>query len=147
MTDLTFVPKNEEDLQTLLTVGIGSFEVSKAIAKPDKNGKPMIKLILKVWDESGQEGIIFDYLMLNEHKFSLRKIRHFCYAIGIGNLYEDGKLNASDCEGKFGKLQIGIQKDKEGNYPDKNNVRDYIYLQKSPNNDIPSDLNDDIPWS
>lgn len=144
MYDLQFEPKKEEELITLLTVGIGDFKVLKAEAKESKTGNPMIELVLKVWDSTGQESNIFDYLILNGHNLSLKKIRHFCYSVGLESSYEEGKLNASQCIEKCGKLQIGIQKDKNGQYPDKNCVQDYIYIKK--NNLNESNLNDDIPF-
>jgi hypothetical protein len=63
----------------------------------------------------------------------MRKIRHFCYSCGMGELWEAGKFSANDCVGKVGKLAIGIQAEgvgKDGKfYPQKNNVRDYINLE------------------
>jgi hypothetical protein len=128
MSDLSFEPKSENELITLLSPGIGSYEVYHAEAKISKNGNPMIELILRVWDDKGNTGQIYDYLILNEHKFSLRKIRHFCYASGIGELYEKGALNANDCINRYGKLKIIIQEDKLGKYPDKNSVDDYVFI-------------------
>lgn len=144
MYDLQFEPKKEEDLITLLEIGIGDYEVIKAEAKTSKTGNSMIELTLKVWDSLGNQGNIFDYLILNGHNLSMRKIRHFCYSSGLISSYEEGKLNAYQCLGKVGKLQIGIQKDKEGKYPDKNSVNDYIYLEKNIKNDAP--INDKVPF-
>ncbi len=144
MYDLQFEPKKEEELNTLLAIGIGDYEVIKSTAKISHIGNAMIELVLKVWDSQGNQGNIFDYLILNGHNLSLRKIRHFCYSAGLESTYEEGKLNASQCLGKVGKLQIGIQKDKEEKYPDKNSVQDYIYIAKNDKNDAP--LNDDVPF-
>ena len=145
MLGLRFEPKSEEELITLLHPGIGAYEVANAQSKTSKNGNPMIELTLKVWDEKGNMGQIYDYLMLNEHKFSLRKIRHFCYSSGIGELYENGSLNAEDCVAKSGKLRIAIQSDKSGKYPDKNTVDDYLIITN--NNDKKEEpLNDDVPF-
>lgn len=126
MYDLTFIPKKEEELIDLLAEGDGDFEVISAERTESKNGNPMIKMSLKVWDKNGEHKFIYDYLMLTDKKYSLRRIRHFCYSCGLGELYECGKINASDCVGKAGKLKIGIQKDKNGQYCDKNIVTDYI---------------------
>lgn len=144
MYDLQFEPKKEEELNTLLAIGIGDYEVIKSTAKKSHIGNSMIELVIKVWDSQGNQGNIFDYLILNGHNLSMRKIRHFCYSAGLGISYEEGKLNASQCFGKVGKLQIGIQKDKEGKYPDKNSVQDYIYLEINTKNDAPID--DQIPF-
>lgn|SRR3982750_488328 len=144
MYDLQFEPKKEEELITLLAVGDGDFEVSTAKKEVSGAGNHQIKLVLKVWDSLGNQGIIFDYLMLNGHNLSLRKIRHFCYAAGLESSYEEGKLNASQCSGRTGKLKIGIQKDKEGVYPDKNSVQDYIFIKKNTLAENPID--DEIPF-
>lgn len=144
MSYFTFEPKKEEDLITLLQCGEGSYEVVKSTDKLSKSNNPMIELILRVWDQTGQEGQIYDYLILNDNKFSQRKIRHFCYASGIQELYEQGKLDPHNCENKCGKLLIGIQKDKSGQYPDKNCVTDYIQTDKEVENK-PS-FNEDIPF-
>lgn len=126
MHDLQFDPKKEEDLRDFLEVGDGNFEVLEATRKESKNnGNPMIELKLKVWNAKGQIGFIYDYLMLTSNNFSLRKIRHFCYSCGLDGLYESGKLNATDCAGKQGKLKIDFQKGTNG-YADKNTVKDYL---------------------
>jgi hypothetical protein len=126
MSFLNFEPKEENDLIDLLEVGDGDFEVVEATEKLSKsNGNPMIELKLKVWDSKGQEGIIFDYLMLTASNFSLRKIRHFCFSCGLAHLYDKGILSGADCVGKAGKLKIDFQKGTNG-YSDKNTVKDYI---------------------
>lgn len=145
MYDLEFTPKKDEELISLLKEGEGQFTVIKATKKTSKNGNPMIELILKCWDREGNEGNIFDYIIINETIFSMRKIKHFCYAAGIEEKYESGKLNAYDCENRSGNLVIGIQSDKEGKYPDKNCVSDYL-KKKEENNSSNEKLDDDIPF-
>jgi hypothetical protein len=153
MSFLNFEPKEENDLIDLLEVGDGDFEVIEAVEKHSKsNGNPMIELKLKVWDSKGQEGIIFDYLMLTGSNFSLRKIRHFCYSCGLEALYDQGSLSASDCDGKAGKLKIDFQKGTNG-YQDKNTVKDYIVASEEtkkldPRSTSAQDekFDDDIPF-
>lgn len=148
MSDFKFKPEKDEDLTTLLKEGEGQYQVIKAEKKESKNGNPMIKLLLKCWDCEGNQGNIFEYLILNDNVFSKRKIKHFCYSCGLEEKYESGELNASDCENKYGILIIGIQKDKAGQYPDKNSVYDFL----KPKEDIKlkgkisPELNDDIPF-
>jgi hypothetical protein len=126
MSYLQFEPKKEEELIDLLETGEGNYDVLEATEKYSKsNGNPMIELKLRVWDSKGQEGTLFDYLMLTGSNFSLRKIRHFCYSCDIGHLYEKGSLAALDCVGRQGKLKIDFQKGTNG-YQDKNTVKDYI---------------------
>jgi hypothetical protein len=126
MSFLTFNAKPENELIDLLKPSDGNFEVLEATEKYSKsNGNPMIELKLKAWDEEGREGNIFDYLMLNNTNFALRRIRHFCYSCGLGEHYEKGTLSGLDCVGKQGKIKIDIKKAENG-YPDKNIVKDYI---------------------
>lgn len=150
MYDLQFTPKKEEELIDLLEIGECDYQVYAAERKESKSsGLPMIELRMKIWDKNGQEGIVFDYLMLNDNKFSLRKIRHFCYSNGLEDFYENGKLNAFDCLNKSGKCKIGIQKDKMGQYPDKNVIADYLLGKPQDKSKyVPESeaLNDDIPF-
>ncbi len=154
MYDLAFEPKAEDELIDMLEVGEGNFEVFEATRKESKRtGAPMIEIKLKVWDKNGTQGIIYDYLMLTSEKFSLRKIRHFCFSCGLDEAYNSGKLNASDCVGRQGNLLIGFQKDKSGNYPDKNVANDYIQsngsepLKPKLNNVTKEEhFDDDIPF-
>jgi hypothetical protein len=130
MYDLQFDPKTEEELHDFLEVGDGNFEVFKATRKEAQStGNPMIELVLKVWDKNGENKLIYDNLMLLSNKFALRRIRHFCYSCGLGDFYEAGKLNATDCIGKQGKLKIGFKPEahsKDGRlYKAKNVVDDY----------------------
>jgi hypothetical protein len=153
MSFLNFEPKPENELIDLLEVGDGDFEVLEAAEKHSKsNGNPMIELKLKVWDSKGHEGIIFDYLMLTNSNFSLRKIRHFCYSCGLAYLYDQGSLSAGDCVGKAGKLKIDFQKGNNG-YSDKNVVKDYISGDSIPGKRSAQDstsalekMDDDIPF-
>jgi hypothetical protein len=149
MSDLIFEPKSENDLIDILETGQGDYEILEATKKTSKaSSNPMIELKIKVWDAKGQEGIIYDYLMLTNSKFSLRKIRHFCYSCGLGDLYEKGKLSAFDCNGQTGKLKISLQSGTNG-YSDKNVVNDYLIneeIQKKEKKEIESDFDDDIPF-
>lgn len=126
MYEFKYEPKEEKDLIDLLEEGEGNYEVASAKFKKSHSGNPMIELVLKVWDKAGNQGTIFDYLLLNDKNFSLRKIRHFWVSCGEPEIYERGGFNASDCENRGGKLIITIQKDKTGKYPDKNAVADYV---------------------
>lgn len=146
MADLQFTPKKEEELSMLLKEGQGTFEVMQATHEISKSGNPMIKLLLKCWDCTGSQANIFEYLILNDNVFSHRKIRHFCYSVGLETQYENGSLNASDCEHKFGDLIIGIQKDKSGTYPDKNCVIDFLKNDPSKSKSISKELDDDLPF-
>jgi hypothetical protein len=154
MSFLNYDPKPEEELIDLLEIGDGDFEVVEATEKHSKsNGNPMIELKLKAWDSKGQEGFMYDYLMLTGNNFSLRKIRHFCYSCGLDALYEQGRLSALDCTGKSGKLKIDFKKGENG-YQDKNVVKDYVISTTETNKKTDSrftaaqdeKFDDDIPF-
>ncbi len=146
MSHFQFQPKREEDLQILLKEGIGTFEVIKAEEKESKKGDKMAKLLLKCWDCENNQGNIFEYLIFNDNLFSQRKLRHFCYCVGLQDKYEQGKLSIDDFVHRGGTIAIGIQKDKTGQYPDKNSVYDYLKpMEKSNLTSTPlKDLNDSL---
>lgn len=146
MYDLEFTPKTEKEVSSLLQEGVGQFEVLKALKKISQAGNSYIALTLKCWDKDGNQGLIFENIMNGEHPFILRKIRHFCYAVGLENEYESGKLNADMCLGRSGIILIGIQKDKNGKNPDKNCALDFLKpLEKSKLTSTPlKELNDNL---
>lgn len=141
-----FTPKKDEELVTLLNEGEGTFNVLDAQEATSEKGNPMIKLLLECWDCLGKKGTIFDYLIFTDNVFCARKIKHFCYAVGLEKEYESGKLNHFECQGKSGDLLIGIQKDKTGAHPDKNTVLDFLKLSGRSNSPTLNDSLDDIAF-
>lgn len=142
---MRFQPKTEKELaaMNLIQPGIYDFEVWNANDKTSKSGNEMIELKLKIWDHSGQERIIFDYLL----EVMAFKLKHFADTTGLSKKYEEGIISALDCIGKCGKLDLIIQKDKSGQYADKNTVKDYIVEAKS--TDTPGEdkiFDDEIPF-
>jgi hypothetical protein len=150
MQDFNFEPKAEDELVDLLEEGDGNYEVASAEAKTSKNGNPMIVLALKVWDKNGDQKFVYDYLILNGSKYSMRKIRHFCYSNGMEDFYNAGKFSASDCVDRTGKCVIGIQIDKTGQYAPKNVINDYkehgSQVEHSNAEKGSADFDDDIPF-
>ena len=120
---MKITPKTEKELasENLLEPGIYDVEVMEAKESVSKKGNEMIKLKLRVFSDRGERHI-YDYL-LDSVSF---KVRHFCEAVGLLEIYEAGTLLAIDCFGRAGKAHIAIQKDKTGEYPDRNGVKDYI---------------------
>jgi len=125
---MRFTPRTEKEIQSMNLVNPGTYDfvVVESLEMISKSGNEMIKLQLKIWDESGQEKTIHDFLL----EAMAFKLRHFCEATGLLSKYEEGAFNAEDCLGKSGKVEIIIQ---EGNfkpdgskYADKNSVKDYI---------------------
>jgi hypothetical protein len=121
---MRFTPKSDKELaeEKLAPEGEYGFEVSGAVDKQSKAGNDMIELTLRIYKPDGNFFLLSDYLM----EAMLYKISHACRACGIYEKYESGNLVAEDFIGKTGRLKLGIQKDKTGQYPDRNAVKDYI---------------------
>lgn len=142
---LTFKPKTDDEIQRemLIPEGEYNFEVSKAIEKISKAGNPMIELTIKIWDHEGKEKTIYDYLMTGKPAY-LYKIKHFCYSIGKGDLYENGKISDVELMGGSGKLILVIR-DSKDNYPPRNAVKDYI-VNENKTNENEDKFDDDLPF-
>lgn len=106
----------------LIPPGNYQFEVMEAKESISKAGNDMIELKLKVFMPDGRERILFDYLM---EKLEY-KLAHFFECVGLFDKYSAGDVSADDCWGKSGELKVHIQKDKNGQYPDKSAVADYL---------------------
>jgi hypothetical protein len=157
---MQFKPKSEEEVRRIFSKGSYAFKVIDAIEKNSSKGNPMIELNLEIYHNiiTGKTNLVRCFLMTSEPNFEFL-IRHFCYSIGMIEAYESGNLIASTLVGKIGTAVIGIEVDKDGKYPDKNRVLDFI--EKSPtqigqnvlktvSQSLPSDpsktFNDDIPF-
>ena len=121
---MNVTPRTEKEIAelNLIPPGVYDFEILDGMDKVSKAGSEMIELKLKVWDGNGAERIIFDYL-LDAMAFKLRHAAELC---GLIDQYNAGRLNGHSFKGKTGKLKLGIQKDKNGVYADKNVVADYV---------------------
>lgn len=149
--------KTEKEIAeaNLLPAGVYDFEVRSAEDAVSKSsGADMIKLTLEVFDADGKTHILNDYLL----DAMPAKLRHAAKVFGLLADYERGALMSNDMSGKTGKIKVGIKKDKSGQYPDQNNVQDYVVgsgvaapatrlgakRQMAPA--IAGDLDDDIPF-
>ncbi len=127
---MNFAPKSETQLEEerrkrmqLLIDGEADFVVKSALDKnAQKDGREMIEIQCECTDSAGTTKVIKDWL----HPAMEHKVRHFCYAVGLGSLYERGELAAEHVEGRGGRCMIRTDKDKSGKYPDKNEIRDYV---------------------
>jgi len=136
--------KTDQELQemSLIEPGQYPFEVIEAEDRISKSGNEMIWLKLKIWDSLGRERFIFDYLLDS----MAHKVKHFCDITNMQDKYENENLLATDCLGKSGHLDLIIQKDKTGQYADRNSVRDYV-VKKSVEKVIETPfVDDDIPF-
>ena len=144
---MNFNPKTEQEIQSMGLIEEGSypFEVIESQDRLSKSGNEMIELKLKIWDSLGRERQCFDYLL----EAMAFKLRHFCEAVGLLDKYEAGNLQAGDCIGRSGTLELTIQAGKQkpegGYYPDKNSVKDYIKKESSTTTDDTM-LNDEVPF-
>lgn len=144
---MRFISYTDQELleMKLLPPGDYEFEVLESKDRVSKNGAEMIELKVCLFDTvSGKQSNVFDYL-LESMAF---KLKHFCDACGLSQKYIDGNLQAIDCMGKRGFATVFIQKDKTGQYQDKNAIKDYIISDKIDKNPIENNekLNDDLPF-
>ena len=103
--------------------GTYDFEVELAEDETSKaSGRDQMKLTLLVFNTKGEQRKVFDYLGADEK--SQWKVRHFCAAVGLIAEYESGELDAWDCQGKTGKLNLALRPAR-GEYGPSNSVRDY----------------------
>jgi hypothetical protein len=131
---MKITPKTEEELQTEQLCPPGKYpftvlESAEVLSQSPKNaGKEMIKLKINVHaDDSDYH--CYDYIA---DWFMAHKLRHFFYAVGRGDAYESGNLNARDnaLKGFEGWCDVGIQKAKSG-YGPKNIIVDYCECENS----------------
>lgn len=145
---LKFKPKTEKELQeaNLAAEGDYDFEVLTAEDTVSKTGNPMIKLKVGLYQGEAIRHHVYDYLL----PAMGHKLRHFCDCTGLLSAYEAGTLCAEDCKGRAGKCRVIITEDKNGKYPDRNAIDDYLIRAPKPlaaqtQNDVPP-ADDDVPF-
>jgi len=118
---MQFKSKTEQQIQeeSLIPAGDYDFTVQEAADKKSKAGNDMIQLDMDIY-VGDKARPMKDWLM----EQMAYKLRHFCYAVGIGAKYEAGTLSAQDCVGKSGKVRI-VQKQNR-DYGLQNSVKDYV---------------------
>lgn len=149
---LSFQPQSEEEVLNLSPAGIYDFTVINAVDSiSKKSGNPMITLTVSIFDITGKEKTITDFILAA----FMKKIRHFCETTGLMDKFNLGSLSASDCINKTGKLNLIVE---EYNGRLKNSVEDYIKnvgdfpqnnvyktLSKAPEAEIVP-FDDDVPF-
>lgn len=121
---MKFTPKTEEELKkemVALVKGMADFEIEQVSEEKSSNGNDMLKVTLKVWDQEGTEGKIWDYITTTAQW----KLKQLLDAVGQGDKYETGEIHTHELEGKTGKLKIRIQK-ATGEYGEKPAVAEYV---------------------
>ena len=126
---MQITPKSEKELaeDMLLPEGEYPFTVIESNEVPSKSakntGRLMFKLKLNVHGDFDKH--VYDYFA---DWFSEYKLRHFAYAVGLGDAYESGNLDARGgaLQGRQGFVKIKVEEDKSGTYGPKNVVKDYV---------------------
>lgn len=121
---MRFTPKSEKEIAEagLWEKGNYPFEIVEAAEEVSKTGKDMIKMKVKLYNGDKTQ-IIFDYLLPDTMEY---KLRHLCEVACLLPEYETGNLEAYNLVGKTGNAKVGISVDKTGQYPNKNNINDYL---------------------
>jgi hypothetical protein len=141
----TFEPRSDEELNALIPdKTVCNFEVVSATEKKTNAGNPMLKLNLKLWTPDGKTKFVWDYLIFDMESAEW-KIKNFCKAVGMDEQYKMGLLEAYHCEGKCGSLMVAIKRDKNGVYPDDNEVKQYL-IEKDKPKATSEEIDDDIPF-
>jgi hypothetical protein len=126
---MDFESKTEDQIreEMLMPEGEYGFEVISSQDAISKKGNPMIALELGVFNKDGGMRKVKDWLLAS---FAF-KLRHFCDCVGLLPQYQSGSLCAEDCQGRTGTCKVAIKK-AEGNYPPKNEIKDYVVRPAKP---------------
>jgi hypothetical protein len=88
-----------------------------------KGGNRFFKVQIDVFNGSGATKRITAVIMVDGHYGW--QFRSAAEAFGVLDKYHAGELGAEDLKGREGWVQLGIEKDPEGKWPDKNRIVDY----------------------
>ncbi len=126
---MKFQSKTEKEIleSNLIPEGVHPFETIKAIEKTSNSGNEMIVVTNRIF--FGESTYLVDDYLLESVAY---KLFHYCAYSGLSKQYENGTLQASDCEGKSGYCKIGTQKGKKKDdgsgefWPDRSSIKDYV---------------------
>lgn len=141
----TYQPLTEQQCNEaryqLLKDGIYEAVIKKSEFQKSRNGNPMFKMTLDVFDDKGSIFFITDYLVFTPQM--MFKVKHFCESAGLQKEYESGEFCQPDLAVQRNVfVKIKTQKGKEipdenldgkpkgSCYPDKNVVDDYVVIEK-----------------
>lgn len=127
----TVVEDNSSD--DLLMDGIYEFKIKDALQKDSvSSGKPMIALTLVI-NNNNKNYTVYDYLSSSPHEFCLKKIRDFCFSVGLEDKYNEGTFESQDVIGRRGLAKIIVDNKVTEKFPKrKNKVSSYIISKKDP---------------
>lgn len=154
----SFTPRSDNEIneiknRRLMADGVYPFVIKDMKTMMSKTNKPMIKAIHSVYDNTGMERMVTDYLLLTDEM--IFRLKHLCDTTGLEAEYATGNPEKI-CEaaiGRSGEVKIGIRKgnlrDDGTLFDDQNIVKDYVKQKKSDQkqsvaNEAP--LYDDIPF-
>ena len=129
-----YIPKTDQQIAeaNLFPEGVYAFEILERITLggsvvqtidtvSKRSGNEMIILVVNIVNDYGLNKIIIDYLLAS-NELKLKNA-----ILGCGLEYDNSQqIFASDFIGKTGQVRVGIEKDKTGQYPDKNKVINFI---------------------
>jgi len=131
---MNFTPKTDKQIAAdhLWPAGNYRFEIldlamlgNREIETGDtvsKNGDDMILLVVKVFNGDGRGRVLVDYLLGRYPK----KLRQAAIACDLLNEYATGSISGAAFIGKTGMLKLTVEKDKTGEYGDRNAVAAYL---------------------
>jgi hypothetical protein len=126
---MKITPRSEQEINEMgvFPAGEYDFEVIGAKEELSKAGDEMLHLICRVWPSNGDSPIqIHDYLLDAHFKSMAQKLRNFCFVTGLENEYRQGGLIADVVLGRTGRCAVEVQKDRNGEYHDRNVIVDYV---------------------
>jgi hypothetical protein len=129
---MNFNPQSEQELEEdrrkrmkILKKGEADFVVKTAKNAISKNNDEMIEMQVECTDAEGVTKVVRDWL----HPAMPHRIRHFCYATGLGAVYERGELDAEHCGGRGGRCMIQVEHSEQ--YGDQNKIKDYVVADQT----------------
>jgi hypothetical protein len=108
--------------RSLLPSRVYPFEVVEAKEERSSAGNDMFHLQVNILLPGGNGKIVHDYLLPQR----MEKFRHAAQAMGLIEKFDTGILSADDFVGRRGKCKLGVERDREGYYPPKNVIADYL---------------------
>lgn len=132
-----------EDANSLIPDGEYDGEIAAAEDKLSKKGSEMIEAKVRVWAGGGGPRLVFDYIV---NPGSLYKLKQIAAASGQMAKYETGAMGADDIRGISVRVSVKTQKDKTGDFPDKNVIARYLAPAAGEGNHGKPAADDDIPF-
>jgi hypothetical protein len=130
---LNYTPRKEEEIwdRLLLEDGIYKIKIKNAIEKKNKNNEDMLEIHLDIFRENGTYKSQRDWIVGNDDW--AWKLRHLSNSCGLIDIYEEGKLEASDLYNKIAYAKIGRRKRvlDDGSIRNENFIKDYVVPEKS----------------